>query len=110
MKRSPLLAVPLIALAACTATPAPEAPAPTVTVTAEPTPTPEPVAEDAPESEGTLALAMAWESQSKSDRESVCQLYRLTPNLAWDTFENSDGGGMLTRAEFDAFFDKKCGA
>lgn len=84
-------------------------PTPTVTVTEEPTPDVTPDVTPEKESAGVELLNYAWHSQSKSDRETMCDAYEIAPTVMWKSFRGGlDKPDMVTRAEFDAFMAEHC--
>lgn len=96
------------------------APTPTVTVTKE-APTPQKTWEDQLPSDTptydsdvvNLALERTWAQLPASDKADFCAIFVASPNVTWQSF--SEGlaekgmAGVLTQAEFNAFFAKKCG-
>lgn len=93
-------------------------PTPTVTVTAPSTPRPAPtvtVTERAYEDDyqdsriNSLALDLAWDQMTYDEQDSICAMYLTLPDFAWSQWQDADGGAVLSRAEFDAFFSSECG-
>ncbi len=94
------------------------APTPTVTVTKE-APTPSytyeaPTPSDTYDSDVVnLALERTWAQLPASDRADFCAIFVASPNVTWQSFSEglAEKGmtGVLTQAEFNAFFAKKCG-
>jgi hypothetical protein len=80
-----------------------DAPAPSVTATAEPS-TPAPVETSDPILD---ILEETWNEQSSSDQESLCWLFNVAPDEAWNSF-NSGSEGLLPRETFDEFFAEQC--
>jgi len=80
-----------------------DAPAPSVTAPAEPS-TPAPVETSDPLLD---ILEKTWNEQSSSDQESLCWLFNVAPDKAWNSF-NSGSEGLLPRETFDDFFEEQC--
>jgi hypothetical protein len=109
MKRTTLalVAAPVLALglAAC-GSDAP-APAPVVTVTA-----PAPETED-PNAFMLDTLAEVWASMSYGDQQDLCTFYNMTPDGAYDAFNDGfsgDFGSDFPRDVFFQFFSAECGS
>lgn len=96
-----LAAIPL-ALAGCTVSTDPpvEEAVPTVTVTATPSP-----------SEGNQfyqnAIEAGWGDLSPKEKEQTCFLYLVSPDEAWEAFDEG-AEGLIPRSEFEIFLDDAC--
>jgi len=96
-------------------------PVPTVTVTKE-APTPQKTWEDQLPSDTptygqdvvNLALERTWNGLTPSDRANFCEIFTVSPNLTWQSFRQglaeNNMEDVLTQAEFNAFFARKCGS
>lgn len=93
-------------------TPEPE-PAP------EPEPEPEPAQAPAPEREtftppnaeddlARIVLDSVWRDTSFTDRQDMCLLYNLAPDMAWDAFSGGDEDAVISRSIFDEHFTEEC--
>lgn len=103
MNKKVITAVSMIAfgLAGCGSTDEPQ-PIPTVTVTATPSETTSP---GAPLYQN--AIGMGWGNLAPKEKEAACFLYLVSPDEAWDSFDEG-AEGNIPREEFEIFFDEKC--
>ena len=101
-----------------------EAPAPTPEPTPEPEPEPEhepePVTQaPAPEREtftppdagddlARIVLDSVWRDTTYTDRQDMCLLYNLSPDVAWDAFSGGDTDAVISRSIFDEHFTEEC--
>jgi hypothetical protein len=109
MKRTALalVAAPVLALGLAACSSDAPAPAPVVTVTA-----PAPETQD-PNAFMLDTLDQVWGTMSYSDQRDLCTFYNMTPDGAYDAFNEgfaSDMGTDFPQDVFDQFFSAECGS
>jgi hypothetical protein len=92
-------AIAVLSLVGCSS----DEPAPTVTVTAPAEETPEVSDRERME----LVMQLVWSSTSEADKESMCTIYNLDSDLAWEAF-NSGADDSVDEEVFNEFFSGVC--
>lgn len=101
-----LILVALAATAGCSTTTTVQ---PTETVTVE---APKAAETTAPEPAATPNMEMAimkalWKDMPRSERDTICVGYTISPELMWDSFKEG-ADGSISRATFTKFFNRAC--
>jgi hypothetical protein len=55
-----------------------------------------------------VTLDTNWHASTSANRQMVCGMFRTTPNVVWGTYQDSNPSVILTRSQFDSFFNEHC--
>lgn len=91
------------ALSGCTIT---ADPTPTRTVTA-PTQSPDPAPSLTDMEIDQITLEIVWDDMTASDRQTICEVYRVSPEFVWQQF-NEGSEGAIDKSSVLDFFDGVC--